>query len=553
MNRHSARALLFATVLVNAAAGNLSTQNCAMAQDADQAGTSQNANTGKKSKASPKYEEYYEKVPADDNDPASGGSAVTGSGLDPEGDASPPPSAASSAPASAPATQPRTLGNHKSAAPAPVRRAEPKETDSAPAAEAAKTDETAPASDNEAKKAKSSANSEQDNGSANANAQSARGAPPPTETGLGEDVSDLSYFREVLTKGGAWRSHARYGEVFVPEVPDGWRPYTLGHWVYSDAYGWTWISDEVFGWATYHYGRWTREDANGWMWIPGGEWGPSWVVWRQTNDAIGWAALPPSATFVNDRLSLDANAIDNDGFVKSWAFVNPRYFARIQMTRFLRPVSWNSDLVDRSQPRLGYERDADTGHILNRGIPPDEVEKLAGLPVPRTTVTPVDDPRAIESARAHQLDIRKGEVKIYRPASKRVEQALKKPSGSKKRAEGGTASSKTSRAEEAKTTSASKSAAPQADKAAAQAGAEKSEQAASVKKKTEPSPTSSATATAKDKADEPKEASSAKSSEASGSATATGSIPASKRRWDASGPSGAPAPATSEQPSSGDP
>src|SRR5437773_2233500 len=79
-----------------------------------------------------------------------------------------------------------------------------------------------------------------------------------------------------------------------------WRPYTDGHWVYTDV-GWTWVSEEPFGWATYHYGRWTRLRNIGWVWVPGDEWAPAWVSWRKNNDYVGWAPLPPEAQF--DRRS----------------------------------------------------------------------------------------------------------------------------------------------------------------------------------------------------------------------------------------------------------
>src|SRR5262245_25252171 len=83
-----------------------------------------------------------------------------------------------------------------------------------------------------------------------------------------------------LAKEGRWISHDRLGWVWTPySVPANWRPYTVGHWIYSD-YGWTWVSDEKWGWATCHYGRWLFDANFGWVWVPGTEWGPAWVSWR---------------------------------------------------------------------------------------------------------------------------------------------------------------------------------------------------------------------------------------------------------------------------------
>src|SRR5258708_34032065 len=53
-------------------------------------------------------------------------------------------------------------------------------------------------------------------------------------------------FRTALEPYGEFRQHAPWGEVWVPaHVGRDWRPYTVGHWVYSDDYGWHWGSDDA--------------------------------------------------------------------------------------------------------------------------------------------------------------------------------------------------------------------------------------------------------------------------------------------------------------------
>jgi hypothetical protein len=86
-----------------------------------------------------------------------------------------------------------------------------------------------------------------------------------------------------------------YGTCFHPTGLDAdWAPYTDGYWSYTDA-GWTWVSYEDFGDICYHYGRWVNTDEAGWCWVPDNEWGPAWVSWRQDDEYIGWAPLPPEA------------------------------------------------------------------------------------------------------------------------------------------------------------------------------------------------------------------------------------------------------------------
>ncbi|HET9375994.1 MAG TPA: DUF6600 domain-containing protein, partial [Chthoniobacterales bacterium] len=117
-------------------------------------------------------------------------------------------------------------------------------------------------------------------------------ARPATQPVEGDS---LDVFYDQLTPLGDWCDCGHYGHVFRPRVPQGWRPYCNGHWVWTDA-GWYWDSDEAFGWACFHYGRWIHE-AGCWCWVPGAEWAPAWVSWRTGSEYCGWAPLPPDAGF----------------------------------------------------------------------------------------------------------------------------------------------------------------------------------------------------------------------------------------------------------------
>jgi hypothetical protein len=77
---------------------------------------------------------------------------------------------------------------------------------------------------------------------------------------------------EDLDANGRWEDAPDYGQVWVPNEPDGWVPYRDGNWVYEPYYGWTWVGYEPWGWAPYHYGRWMWY-GNSWAWWPGPVWG----------------------------------------------------------------------------------------------------------------------------------------------------------------------------------------------------------------------------------------------------------------------------------------
>ncbi|HEU4475185.1 MAG TPA: DUF6600 domain-containing protein [Methyloceanibacter sp.] len=110
----------------------------------------------------------------------------------------------------------------------------------------------------------------------------------------GEGWTNRATFYDRLTPYGNWIwLQGQY--VWVPRnVGPQWRPYTVGRWVYTDRYGWMWSSREPFGWATYHYGRWGYSNRVGWFWVPGNRWAPAWVSWRQSDNYLAWAPLPPT-------------------------------------------------------------------------------------------------------------------------------------------------------------------------------------------------------------------------------------------------------------------
>ena len=67
---------------------------------------------------------------------------------------------------------------------------------------------------------------------------------------------------------GRWQNVPDYGDVWVPNEPDGWVPYRDGNWTYEPYYGWTWVGYEPWGWAPYHYGRWLPY-GGAWAWCWG--------------------------------------------------------------------------------------------------------------------------------------------------------------------------------------------------------------------------------------------------------------------------------------------
>jgi hypothetical protein len=196
-------------------------------------------------------------------------------------------------------------------------------------------------------------------------------------------TASYNTFYTKLDRYGAWRETGDYGYVWQPreaESSRNWRPYTNGHWVYTDA-GWTWISNEPFGWATYHYGRWTRLRNIGWVWVPGDEWAPAWVSWRKSNDYVGWAPLPPEARF--DRRTGIHNWSDNyyDIGPDQYAFVPVNEFGAQRIETTVVPRERNLTIINQTTnvTNITYRNTT----VINQGPDYDEARSRSREPIQR--------------------------------------------------------------------------------------------------------------------------------------------------------------------------
>lgn len=225
---------------------------------------------------------------------------------------------------------------------------------------------------------------------------------PPNPSATATTASDgnttdaeADYFYDQLSPYGQWVNVTGYGPCWQPSnVPLDWRPYTLGHWVFTDDNGWLWVSDEPFGWCTYHYGRWALTPAAGWCWVPGRLWGPAWVVWRHGDGFTGWCPLPPA---VADRPIVDVIA-DIDPF--AFCFVEDPFILDVRIHDHFLPVTRNITFINITKNITRI--DNINGRFVNRGLAVDEVEKVTGKRVERFSIADAPDPRSM-SVGDHQV------------------------------------------------------------------------------------------------------------------------------------------------------
>ena len=213
-------------------------------------------------------------------------------------------------------------------------------------------------------------------------------------------VVSYQSFYDNLAPYGQWVYDPAYGNVWVPNVEPGFRPYaTEGHWAMTE-YGNMWVSESPWGWACYHYGRWTYNSYYGWIWIPGHEWAPAWVSWRSGGGYYGWAPMGPGY-----RPGGVYEYPDN-----YWVFVGPEYLYHPHVYSYYEPSRTNIYISHSSYITETYE---DHGsHTSYYYGPRREV-------IERESHRPVEVYRVSSASAPGESHVSGGSVSVYRPAINR--------------------------------------------------------------------------------------------------------------------------------------
>ena len=211
----------------------------------------------------------------------------------------------------------------------------------------------------------------------------------------------FSVFHDNLQSYGRWRTHPKYGDIWI-YGQSGFTPYSSGgHWAYTQ-YGWTWVSDYPWGWATFHYGRWAYEPSFGWFWVPGYEWAPAWVSWRTGGDYYGWAPLGPGLS-----ISVGVNTIP----ANRWVFMPRRYISDPRPNRYYVSNTKNVTIIKNTTiiNNTHVNKVSNRNVTFNSGPRREDVE--------RDTKTRVDVMNVNNSSKPGnvQIDNSKKTINIYKP------------------------------------------------------------------------------------------------------------------------------------------
>jgi uncharacterized protein YraI len=227
---------------------------------------------------------------------------------------------------------------------------------------------------------------------------------------------NVGVFYDRLSPHGDWL-WLRGNYVWVPaNVDAGWRPYTAGHWAYTDRYGWMWVSAEPFGWATYHYGRWGFSKQVGWFWVPGTQWAPAWVAWRGSDDYLAWAPLPPAP---DPSISVNINI--------SFEAVPHYYWQVVPTTAFLSADLSQAIIRDDADFLPVLEATRPVGNVtivnnvvVNNVVNVQQIEEKTNVKVVVHNVVRTDDPDKSGT-------VEKGAVEVFVPPAVEAAAAAPKP------------------------------------------------------------------------------------------------------------------------------
>ncbi|MBV9642873.1 MAG: hypothetical protein JO334_04805, partial [Verrucomicrobia bacterium] len=223
-------------------------------------------------------------------------------------------------------------------------------------------------------------------------AQAERPPPESQPDQSNEGNYDLFYSR-LSSDEGHWVEAGNYGYCFRPSVSEDWRPYQEGHWVWTDR-GWYWDSNERFAWATYHYGRWVDIGGVGWCWVPGNQWAPAWVSWRQSDEEVGWAPLPPEADFSgNGSISAWSDSYYGIG-PAAYNFISYSHWKEPSYAPYIEPPQRNVQIISQTRNVTNI---VSNNNVINNFGPP--VQTIAtntnqNFQQVKLAVSPATDPKA---------------------------------------------------------------------------------------------------------------------------------------------------------------
>jgi hypothetical protein len=147
------------------------------------------------------------------------------------------------------------------------------------------------------------------------------------------------------------------------------------------------------------------------VWVPGDRWAASWVAFRYSDRAIGWAPLPPDTLQVTGSVRIDEVILTANYYQPRWVFVEPRYFADVRLVSYVVPPERNVTFI--RETRNVTNITVQNNVFVNRSFEPQRIRAVIGREVPTVRVQRVDSVNRINVQQNQQTQI--NTINIYNP------------------------------------------------------------------------------------------------------------------------------------------
>ena len=198
--------------------------------------------------------------------------------------------------------------------------------------------------------------------------------------------------------------------------PAVYTPYTNGQWVNTND-GWYFKAPTPYEETTSHYGRWAYSPALGWVWLPGRVWSPAWVDWRENDNYVAWAPVPPSVYIKNNALN---QVVINEN---RYVIVEKRHFIEpsVYKYRYFYKENKNKIMIKEMTKVDGVMIKNKT--VINKGPDPVSIEKVTGKKIEMVKINKVKNKNDVKYTAS--------EINVYTPEFKKSKGKDKKESVSK--------------------------------------------------------------------------------------------------------------------------
>lgn len=208
-----------------------------------------------------------------------------------------------------------------------------------------------------------------------------------------------------------WRPTTELVSDMVNETNE-YIPFNNGQWLYTNE-GWYFKANTPQEELTSHYGRWAKDDELGWVWLPGKTYSPAWVDWRQNDDYVAWAPVPPNKYIENDVLKTEDINENNYTIVEKKHLIEPSVYKY----RYQYVENKNKILIKEMTKTDGVI--IKEKRIINKGPDISDIEDKTGKKIEQVKIVKVN--------KKEDSGIKDNTLAVFVPELKKSKEVRKEP------------------------------------------------------------------------------------------------------------------------------